>query len=130
MHCIRANIDITIIEGGTFDQVYKWKTGASPQTAVNLSGFTAKMTVRARNSDAAAPASPAWSADAASGIYFYQDADLEWCYRLYIKDEDTVNLCVAHKDVAGVYDLFLLNSGGEAVLQHHGVATLVAAVTR
>ena len=47
MKCIAANIDIIIIEGGTFDKTYQWKTG-DPAVAVDLTGYSANMQIRAK----------------------------------------------------------------------------------
>ena len=136
MSCIRANIPITIVEGGTFDKTFQWKTG-DPAVAVDLTGFTGVMTIRAKLADVVAlqsvpnDAGP-WVADADTGIYIYDQsvpADVGKV-RAYIKDDDTLGMCAAHKDIAGVYDLFLYSPAGEAVLQIYGVATMIAAVTR
>ncbi|MFA5394409.1 MAG: hypothetical protein WC346_00135 [Methanogenium sp.] len=137
MSCIRANIDITIVEGGTFDKTFQWKTG-DPAVAVDLTGYTAKMQVRAKLKDASPlidieSSEDPWEADVKSGIFFYDDEydpDDAGKWRIYITDEDAADICSAHKDITGVYDCFLYNPDGEAVLQLYGVATLVAAVTR
>lgn len=137
MNCVEAEIDITIIEGGTFDKIYQWKTG-DPAVAVDLTGFTGDMQVRAKvkstTSLLSVPSSAIpWAADAVTGIYFADgslDASDIGKYRIYIKDDDTSGLCAANKDIEGAYDLFLYNSSGEAVLKHYGIATIKAAVTR
>ena len=50
MKCIEANINITVIEGGTFDKTYQWKTGELP-VPVDLLSFTAHMQIRAKLKD-------------------------------------------------------------------------------
>ena len=135
--CIRANVDITIIEGGTFDQTFQWKTG-SPLEAVDLTGYTGDMDVRAKMSDASpviqVPSQAiAWAADGATGVYIYPNGsppDDKGKYRVYIKDEASLGICVSHKDLEGAYDLFLKNPGGEVVFQMYGIAYLKAAATR
>lgn len=132
MGCIAANINLTIYEGGTFDQLFQWKTG-TPETVVDLTGYTAKMNIRAKLISIAEiiniqTALSLWVADGNSGIYFDDAADGK--YRIYINDTDTTGICPAYKDIAGVYDLFLYSPAGEAVLKQYGVCTLKAAVTR
>lgn len=132
MGCVAANIPITIYEGGTFDKTFQWQTG-EPPTAVDLTGYSARMMVRAKLADTAAilslteKAGP-WAADGDSGIYF-DDAD-EGKYLVYINDEDSAAICATHRDIDGVYDLFLESGDNESVFKQYGVATLVAAVTR
>lgn len=137
MNCVEAEIDITILEGGTFDKIYQWKTG-DPAVAVDLTGFTAEMQIRSKVKSTTSlltvnSQSSVWEADAASGIYFSDGVavpDDLGKYRIYIKDEDTLGLCLTNKDIEGAYDLFLYNADGEAVLKHYGIATIKAAVTR
>jgi len=139
MKCIQANIDITIVEGGTFDSIYQWKTG-DPSVAVDLTGYSADMQVRAKIKSEEVLLNiefqeTSWVADGLTGIYFatnddeYDEEDVGK-YRIYVKDDDTLGLCVAHKDIIGVYDLFLYNALDEAVLKQYGIATIKAAVTR
>lgn len=132
MSCIRANIPITIVEGGTFDKTFLWKTG-DPASAVDLTGYTANMQVRAKLKDTESLldvpfVDDDWVADSLTGIYI--PLLVTGTYRIYLKDEDTLGMCALHKDIAGVYDLFLYNALDEAVLQQYGVATIIAAVTR
>ena len=132
MSCVRANIPITIVEGGTFDKTFQWKTG-DPASAVDLTGYTANMQVRAKLKDTTSLldvpfVDDDWVADVATGIYI--PVSVPGTYRIYLKDNDTLGMCASHKDIAGVYDLFLYNASEEAVLQQYGVATIKAAVTR
>ena len=132
MGCVAVKVNITIYEGGTFDQMFQWSTG-SPAVVVNLTGYTAALSVRSKLVDTTAliycsTAVSPWVADGDSGIYI--DTPTTGEYRIYITDEDTTGICVLHKDVEGVYDLFLHNPAGEVVLKQYGKAALKAAVTR
>jgi len=132
MQCLEANIPITIVEGGTFDKSFQWKTG-DPLAVVDLTDYTARMQVRAKLRDTITlldieTATEVWAADGNSGIYITEGVNSMW--QIYIKDDDTLGMCASHKDIAGVYDLFLYNPAGEAVLKQYGVATIVAVVTR
>ena len=137
MSCIRANVPITIVEGGTYNKTFQWKTG-TPSVAVDLTDYTARMQVRAKIKDVDSILdiefqTEDWTPDGSTGIYLYDGVAIpadKGKWRIYIKDDDTEGLCPAHKDITGVYDLFLYNSSNEAVLQQYGVATIVAAVTR
>lgn len=130
MQCVKANIPITIIEGGTYDKTFRWEVGGS---VVNLTGYTAKMSVRTKLTSATAvinitTATSSWAADGDSGIYIDNPTSGE--YRVYINDADAANILSEHKDTAGVYDLFLYSATGEAVLKQYGKATLLASVVR
>lgn len=135
--CVRANLDIIIAEGGTYNQIFQWASG-DPAVNVDLTGYTAHMKIRAKLKDTTPLVTldhkdVEWAPEADSGIYFFTDEygtedDGRW--RVYIKDEDTEGLCAAHKNIVGVYDLFLYNPSGEAVFQLYGTATIYAAVTR
>ncbi len=132
MGCVAAKINLTIYEGGTFDKTFQWKTGTTP-TAVDLTGYDARMAIREKLTDTSAILSliritDPWVADGDSGIYF-DDGD-EGYYRVYINDEDSAGICAEFKDIDGVYDLFLESPGGESVLKQYGTAKLKAAVTR
>ncbi len=140
MQCIRVNIPITVVEGGTFDKTFQWKTG-DPPLPVDLTGYSAHMQIRAKLKDTVSlldvnHKNETWYADGDTGIYFYNDeydeydADDIGKWRVYLRDNDTLGLCTKHKDIIGVYDLFLYNPLGEAVMQLYGIATIVAAVTR
>lgn len=130
--CIVAKLNLIIYEGGTFDKTLQWFIG-DPTVAVDLTGFDAKMTIRHRLADAVPLLSLplveiAWAPDGTSGIYLSDPANGK--YQIYIKDEDSIGLCAENKDIDGVYDLFLYNAVGEAVLKVYGSVKLVAAVTR
>jgi len=128
---IAYEYNITIYEGGTFDKWFRWLVDGTP---VSLTGFTGKMQVRQKITDSAPllsllPVQVAWQPDATSGIYM-MDVGVDDRYRIYIKDEDTLGLCVNHKNINGTYNLFLYNPSGESVLKQYGSASIVAAVTR
>lgn len=132
MGCVAVKANIVIYEGGTFDQEFIWETGAVP-TAVNITGFTAKFTVRAKATDAVALISVTkgtspWAADVTSGIYI--DTPLTGMYRIYLNDTTTTDICAGHVDIKGVYDLFLTSAAGEVLFKQYGKATLKYAVTR
>ena len=132
MGCVAVKANIVIYEGGTFDQEFIWETG-SPLTAVNITGFTAVFTVRAKAIDTAALISitegtSPWAADADSGVYI--DTPETGKYKIYVNDTDTAGICIAHVDVKGVYDLFLTSAAGEVLFKQYGKALLKYAVTR
>ncbi len=136
--CIRVEAPITIVEGGTFDQIFQWKVG-DPAEVVDLTGFTAKMQVRSAVKNAIVlidvpNATASWEADGDTGVYIFDDsvspATGNWKWRVYINDTNTAGICAAHADITGAYDLLLYNASGEAVLQQYGSAYLMAACTR
>ncbi len=132
MGCIAVDIPITIYEGGTFDRIFQWKSGETPES-VNLTGYTGKMMARSKITDAdplvsIETALANWEADGDSGIYFDDAADGK--YRVYINDEDAASLCEQHLNITGVYDMFLYSPDGESVLKQYGVCTFIAANTR
>jgi len=130
--CLAAKVALVILEGGTFDRDFQWKSG-SPAVAVDLTGYNAAMDIRTElASDTplislALEAGP-WAADANSGIYITDAA--EGMFKIYIKEEDTMGLCATHEDVTAVYDIFLTSSDGEAVFKMFGACKILAAVTR
>jgi hypothetical protein len=132
MTCIAVDVPITIYESGTFDQTFQWKTG-DPAVEVDLTGFSAKMIVRAKITDTAAlitieESLGPWVADGDSAVYL-DEAD-EGKYRVYVNDTDTTGICALHKNLISSYDLFLTSPAGESVFKQYGVANLVAANVR
>lgn len=133
MNCVEANINITVIQGGTFYKQMRWETG-DPPVPVDLTGYSAKMMIRKKITDPTvlfsltSKAEP-WTEDVASGIYF-NDPATDGVYISYIKDDDTKTLCQDGKDISAVYDLFLTSPAGETVLRQYGTCTIKAAVTR
>lgn len=132
MKCIAANIDLTVYEGGTFDQIFQWKTGEL-EVPLDITGYTCKMAIRSKIASpdeiiSITESATSWAADGESGVYL--DDASEGKYRVYVNDTDTSNICVSNKDIIGIYDLFLYSDSGEAVLKQYGVCTIKAAVTR
>ena len=132
MTCLAVKAGITIYERGTFDQIFQWLTGVA-EDEVDLTGYTAEFTVRATMSATTALITATtgiipWAADVDSGVYFDDAADGK--YRIYINDEDTQDICSAHADIAGYYDLFLTSPAGEVVLKQYGACKIKAAVTQ
>lgn len=133
---VRANIPLAIVEGGTYNKTFQWKTG-NPASAVDLDGFTARMQIRStlRSEDVLLDmpfiADP-WVADGETGLYIYDQSVPEDIgkYRIYIRDNDSLGLCTTHRDISAVYDLFLVSADNESVLQQYGTVTIYAAATR
>ena len=127
--CVLFNFDITIHEGGTYDKWFKWTIDDS---TVSLDGTEGKMQIRKRVMDDEVLldipfSADAWSADGATGIYIDTDTDT---WRIYITDDDSCGTCSDHRDIEGVYNLFLYNSDGESILKQYGVANIIAATAR
>lgn len=139
MKCIDVNINIVVIEGGTFDKIFQWKVG-NPLVPVDLTGYTASMNIRLKTkSDEILLNVPNqnnfWRPDAPTGVYIfdndeYDEYDENGKWRIYLRDDDTKGLCTLHKEVAGVYDLFLTTPQSETVLKQYGTCTIKPAVTR
>jgi hypothetical protein len=136
MNCVPYNFDMEIREGGTYDKYHRWSiVGGSP---VPINGFTALFTGRKKLTDdtillSFSESSTPWVADGDSGIYILDDGadpDLVGKYQIYIKDNDTLGLCVNHKDIVGVYNMLLYNALGEAVVCQYGVLTIKASTVR
>lgn len=134
MNCIAIKNNITIYEGGTYDDTpLTWKDTDS-ETPIDFTGYTAKMQIREKLNSSSTllsitEASASWTADGDSGIYI--DAPTTGQFRIYIKDEDTLGMCGDHKDILeGHYDLFLYSASGEAVMKVYGICRIYAAVTR
>lgn len=130
MQCVKANIPITIIEGGTYDKLFRWESGGE---VVDLTGYTAKMSIRSKLISTVPIISlemaiTTWVADGDSGIYIDNPTLGE--YRIYINDSDAANILTDHRDTTGLYDLFMYSSNGESIFKQYGKATLLAAVTR
>jgi hypothetical protein len=136
MNCVPYNFDIEIQEGGTYDKVHRWSIVDDAPVPIN--GFTALFTGRKKLTDdvvllSFTHSSVPWVADGDSGIYILDDGvdpDLIGEYRIYIKDNDTLGLCANHKDITGVYNMFLYNTLGEAVVRQYGIMTIKASTVR
>lgn len=130
--CLLAKANITIVEGGTFDKTWQWKVG-DPAVVKDLTGYVGRMMIRAKLEDAVPLLTlenqvGVWAPDATSGIYIL--TPLQGIYKMYVTEEDTTGLCAEHKDIEGVYDLFLTSPDDEAVLKMYGTCKILAAVTR
>ncbi len=134
MNCVVFTGDITIVEGGTFYSEKQWSIGtAIVSTPVDITGYSARMQIRAKITDTDALLSlplvtSAFAPDGLSGIYLTDPVNGK--FLIYIRDNDTLGLCTMHKDINGVYDLFLTSPAGETVFRLFGVAHISAAVTR
>jgi hypothetical protein len=123
--------DITIHEGTTYDKWFKWSVDNVMQ---DLTGIVGLMQVRSKTTDELPLidlpfiATP-WEADGTSGIYL-TDVGGDDAWQIYINNADTSGICETHKDIIGVYNLFLYNSDDECVLKQYGTANIVAAVAR
>lgn len=114
-----AQYDLVIEQGATWSQAVQWKTG-SPATAVNLSGYTARMQLRSSVSASTA----ALSLTTENG-------------RIALTaNTGTITLSVSATDTAAlaagryVYDLELVSGGGLVTRLMEGVVTVSAEVTR
>jgi hypothetical protein len=131
MSCVLYNYDITIHEGATYDKWFRWLIEGVP---VSLLGVTGVMQIRKKTTDIDPLLSipfvtSAWVADGDTGIYL-MDIGIDDRYRIYIKDSDSLGICVAHKDITGIYNLFLYSAEGESILKQYGVSNIIAAVAR
>ena len=130
MSCVVAEFNITIHEGTTYDENFRWKVD---DVLVSLLGITGTMQVRKKITDETPIldlpfVSDEWVADGASGIYL-MDVGVDDRYRIYINNEDSAGICASHRDIIGTYNLFLFKDG-EVVLKQYGIANLLAAVKR
>lgn len=114
-----AQYDLVIEQGATWSQAVQWKTG-SPATAVNLSGYTARMQLRSSVSASTA----ALSLTTENG-------------RISLTaNTGTITLSISATDTAAlaagryVYDLELVSGGGLVTRVMEGVVTVSAEVTR
>lgn len=137
MNCVSSNYDIVIQEGGTYDKTFRW-TNKDTGVPIPLFGCTGIMQGRKKYSDPLPLidlpfVSTPWVADVKSGIYILDDnvtPSLLGTFRMYITNEDTKGKCDTFKDIIGVYNLFLYNSLGEAILNRHGVMTIEVSAAR
>ena len=135
MNCVSHNKDLVLHEGGTFDLEYRWSVDGVIQS---LDGCTGLMQIRKKLADATPLldlpfVSDAWAADGVSGIYIKDDGitpELQGWYRIYVNDADSMGLCDSHKQIEGVYTLFLYSSLGEAILKMYGVMTIEPSAAR
>jgi len=131
MDCASAKIKLTIHERTTFDRSYQLKDSAGE--IIPLTGYSAVMTIMAKLTDESPIVSilettTTWAEDGPSGIYMDEADDGK--YRIYLRDDDLSDICAAHKDIDGVYDLFLTAPTGETVFKQYGQCIIKAAVSR
>ena len=127
---VSPNIDLTIYERGTFDVDIVWSTGtvASP-TPVDITGYSGVMKVKLKYSDVTpifnlTTQSIAWVVDGPTGLYITSPSLGK--FKLYINNNDTIGICPSHKDLVGVYNVFLTSGSGETVYRQSGAANLIA----
>ena len=123
--------DITIPEGGRFRLPMIWKSGATAETAVevDITGYTARMQVRAKNGDRL----PLLDYSTGIGGFIVIADQVTDKGKFTVDDEDGVStqgVCKQHLDVDAVYDLFLYDATPIPVLRLHGDCTIEAATTR
>jgi hypothetical protein len=115
-----AVINLTIYQGSTFSQKFKWKTG-NPATPVNLAGYTARMQIREKIK------SPNYIINLTTengGIVITNAANGEFSVEIPATVTASMNFKV------GVYDLEFVSSGGIVERLFQGTITLSPEVTR
>ena len=110
--------DITINQGATFELTITWKDSAG--TAINLSGYTARMQVRETYSST----TPIVSLTNGAGITLGGSAGT---IAIVISATTTAALTAPF---SGVYDLELVSAGGVVTRLLQGAATVSPEVTR
>lgn len=130
MSSILYQYDISIYEGTTFDKDFQWKIDSVINSLLNVTGT---MQVRKKLTDETPIldlpfVDEEWVPDGTSGIYIL-DIGVDDRYKVYINNEDSAGICASHKDIIGVYNLFLYKDG-EVILKQYGIANLIAAVIR
>lgn len=110
--------DITINQGATFELTITWKDSAG--TAINLSGYTARMQVRETYSST----TPIVSLTNGAGITLGGAAGT---IAIVISATTTAALAAPF---SGVYDLEIVSAGGVVTRLVQGTATVSAEVTR
>lgn len=131
MDCVSAKIKLTIHERTTFDRSYQLKNSSGE--VIPLTGYTGILSILSQITDttpliSVSETTDAWSEDGPSGVYL-DEAD-EGKYRIYLRDNDLLGICAAHKSIEGVYDLFLTAPTGETVFKQYGTCKLIAAGAR
>ena len=110
--------DITINQGATFELTITWKDSAG--TAINLTGYTARMQVRETYSST----TPIVSLTNGAGITLGGAAGT---IAIVISATTTAALAAPF---SGVYDLEIVSAGGVVTRLVQGTATVSAEVTR
>ena len=133
MSCYNFLCPIIITEGGTHNQQYRWSS-VDPLVPVDLTGYMSLTQVRLKLTDEEPLIDfphmiDHWVEDGVTGLYLDVDPSTG-IYRMYLNDDDAWELCAQHKDLIGVYNLFLYSPGGEAVLRQYGPVSLLASSAR
>ena len=118
-----AQHDLVIEQGATWSQAVIWKTG-SPATAVNLTGYTARMQLRS-NITSSTIALSLTTGNSRIALTAGSGAGAG-TITLSITATDTAALAAGRY----VYDLELVSSGGQVTRLMEGVVTVSAEVTR
>lgn len=118
-----AQHDLVIEQGASYSQAVQWKVG-SPATAVNLTGYTARMQLRS-NVTASTTALSLTTENGRIALTTGSGAGA-----------GTITLSISATDTAAltagryVYDLELVSSGGQVTRLMEGIVTVSAEVTR
>jgi hypothetical protein len=113
-----ASADLVIAQGATYSQVINWKTG-SAATAVNTTGYTARMQLRT-------------SYSAATASLELTTANS----RIALNNAGVITLSLTATETAAlaagryIFDLELVSSGGAVTRLLEGVVTVSPEVTR
>lgn len=115
-----GKVNLKIYQGATFRRTIQWKTG-TPATPVNIAGWTGRMMIRKKVSDAA----PIVSLTTANGgINITNGA--QGTFEIYITATATAALTIT----TGVYDLELVSTTGDVTRLIEGTVTVSPEVTR
>jgi hypothetical protein len=116
--------NLTILEGGRLQQPFVWKADG---VAVDLTGYTAAMTVRA----ALADTTPLLEYSTEGGVLVIADQVTDpGKITIDAPSVTTEGICAEHRDLKGVYDLLLSDAAGRPALLIYGTAFIKAAVHR
>ena len=118
-----AQHDLVVEQGATWSQAVIWKTG-SPATAVNLTGYTARMQLR--TSVTASTAALSLTTENGRIALTAGSGAGAGTITLSISATDTAALAAGRY----VYDLELVSGGGLVTRVMEGVVTVSAEVTR
>lgn len=127
----RIKIDLEMAEGSRYQQPFIWKSGDTLATVVpvDITGYTAEMQIRAKSGDAEPLLSLSTSA---GGLTITNQTLTPGRYEIDIPDEDSQGICLPyhHRDIKGVYDLYLIDAAGKYHAHQYGQMLIRAAITR
>ncbi len=130
-----ANRNIVIEAGSTWNDVITWKTG-TPAAAVNLSGYTARMQIRATRTAATSIIDITPTLGGAAGtitctLTAVQTAALDFtgAPEGYVVTTDSLGVATTTTGKCAVYDLELIN-GATVTRLAQGIVCLSPEVTR